>query len=62
MKKPYKAREKPTKNKGRIACLKCRNAFNSVDVKRNRLCPKCEFANRREYVREVFQANFTDTD
>jgi hypothetical protein len=32
--------------KGRIICLgKCRKLFNSKDIKRNRLCSKCNNAN-----------------
>lgn len=31
----------------KIPCLKCGNDFNSVDKKRNRICPSCNSDNLR---------------
>lgn len=35
---------------GPAKCLRCGRKFPSVDVTRNRICPKCTALNYREYI------------
>ena len=51
VKSPYKEQEKKTRESKctRIPCLKCDKFFWSHDVKRNRLCRKCNDENSRQW-------------